>query len=131
MVYRNFVQVGRVAQVNFGADYGKYCTIVDIRDQGYVFVDGPGFTRQMYPLSRLTLTKYTIPIMRGARPGTVAKAFTSSDVVAKLAKTPQGVKQARFSTRQNLTDFERFSVMCNRKRRADAVRKITKKAIKK
>merc|ERR1712195_432157 len=118
MVYRNFVQVGRVAQVNFGADYGKYCTIVDIRDQGYVFVDGPGFTRQMYPLSRLTLTKYTIPIMRGARPGTVAKA-------------PQGVKQARFSTRQNLTDFERFSVMCNRKRRADAVRKITKKAIKK
>ena len=131
MVYRNFVQVGRVAQVNFGEDYGKYCAIVDIRDQQCVFVDGPGFGRFMYPLSRLTLTKYTVPILRGARAGTVAKAWKSSDIVAKLAKTPQGVKQARFATRANLTDFERFSVMCNRKRRADAVKKVTKKAIKK
>ena len=100
MVYRNFVQVGRVAQVNFGEDYGKYCVIVDIRDQQFVFVDGPGFGRFMYPLSRLTLTKFTLPsVLRGARAGTVAKAFKSSDVVAKLAKTPQGVKQARFATR--------------------------------
>merc|ERR1712166_1514021 len=112
-----------------GEDYGKYCAIVDIRDQQFVFVDGPGFGRFMYPLSRLTLTKYTVPILRGARAGTVAKAWKSSDIVAK---PPQGVKQARFANTGKLTDFERFSVMCNRKRRADAVKKVAKKsAIKK
>ena len=131
MVYRNFVQVGRVAQVNFGEDYGKKCVIVDIRDQNCVFVDGPKLGRFMYPLSRLTLSKYTINVLRGARRGTVAKVFKSSGIEAKLAATPAGVKQARFATRANLTDFERFSVMCNRKRRADAVKKVTKKAIKK
>ena len=131
MGFRNFVQVGRVAQVNFGEDYGKHCVIVDIRDQQFVFVDGPAFPRVMYPISRLTLTKFTIPVLRGARHGTVCKAFKSSDVMSKIAKTPVGVKQARYATRANLTDFERFSVMVNRKRRADAVKKVTKKAIKK
>ena len=35
-VYKRFVQIGRVALINAGADEGKLCVIVDIIDQNRV-----------------------------------------------------------------------------------------------
>jgi large subunit ribosomal protein L14e len=72
-VYKKFVQPGRVAYVNFGEDYGKLVVIVDIADMNRVLVDGPtsGFPRVLYPLRRLTLTGLRLPILKGARAGTV------------------------------------------------------------
>ena len=61
--------------INFGEDYGKMVVIVDMADQSRVLVDGMGnFPRVMYPLKRLNLTKLRVPILRGARTGTLKKA---------------------------------------------------------
>lgn len=40
-VYTRYVEVGRVALVNYGEDTGKLCVIVDIVDQNKALVDGP------------------------------------------------------------------------------------------
>merc|ERR1711990_244025 len=122
MVYRNFVQVGRVCRVSYGEDYGKTCVIVDVRDQQTVLVDGPGFQRVQYPMNRLTLTKFTIDVLRGARTGTVAKAYKKADIANKYAALPVAKKFERFNVRANLTDYERFSVMVNRKRRSATIK---------
>lgn len=37
-VFTRFVEVGRVAYINYGPDFGKLCTIVDIIDGKRVFV---------------------------------------------------------------------------------------------
>ena len=73
MVYRKFVQPGRVAYINYGKDLGKWVVIVDIADTHRVLVDGPttGFPRTLYPLKRLTLTKFKLNLLRGARTSTL------------------------------------------------------------
>lgn len=73
-MFKNFVQPGRVAYVNFGKDLGKVVVIVDIADANRVLVDGPttGFPRVLYPLKRLTLTGLKVPgVLKGARTGTL------------------------------------------------------------
>ncbi len=73
-MYKNFVQPGRVAYVNFGKDLGKVVVVVDIADATRVLVEGPscGFPRVLYPLRRLTLTGLRVPgVLKGARTGTV------------------------------------------------------------
>jgi large subunit ribosomal protein L14e len=72
-VYKNFIQPGRVAYVNFGKDFGKVCVIVEIVDHNRVLVDGPttGFPRLVYPIKRLSLTSINLPLLAGARTGTV------------------------------------------------------------
>ena len=96
-----------------------------------MLVDGVDFPRVIYPLKRLSLTKLSVKVLRGARTGTVLKAIKEADLQNKWEATPVAKKFAQRSTRQNLNDFERFSVMINRKRRSFAVRKLAKKALKK
>ena len=73
-MFKNFVQPGRVAYVNFGKDLGKVVVIVDVADATRVLVDGPttAFPRVLYPLKRLTLTGLRVPgVLKGARTGTL------------------------------------------------------------
>jgi large subunit ribosomal protein L14e len=74
-VYTRFIEIGRVALVNFGPDAGKLCTIIDILDQNRVLVDGPanitGVHRQLLTMKRLTLTDFKVVIGRQARYGFV------------------------------------------------------------
>merc|ERR1712113_117402 len=131
MVYRTFVEAGRVAFINFGEDYGKLVVIVDFADQNRALIDGEDFPRVLYPIKRLTLTKLVVPISRGARTGTLKKATDNFELAKKWAETPTAKKLAMRETRANLTDFERFKVMRNRKRRASQVRKLASKVISK
>lgn len=124
--YKYFVQAGRVAYVNYGEDYGKMVTIVDVADQNRVLVDGENFPRMIMPLKRLSLTKMKIPIQRGARTGTFLKAAKKAGLAAKWAETPFAKKLVKRNTRANLTDLERFQVMINRKQRSLAIRKAVK-----
>ena len=125
------MQAGRVAFVNFGEDYGKQVTIVDIADSNRVLVDGENFPRMVMPLKRLSLTKMMVPIQRGARTGTLVKAAKKMDLAAKWAETPIAKKLAKRNTRANLSDLERFQVMINRKKRSLAIKKKVKVISKK
>lgn len=128
--YRTFVQAGRVAFVNYGEDYGKVAVIVDIGDMNRVLVDGPDFPRVLYPLRRLTLTKLRLPLLRGAKHSTVLKAAEKFGLEEKWNSTSFAKKFAQREARANQTDFDRFSVMINRKQRAFTVRHLVKSAAK-
>jgi len=98
-----------VAFINYGDDYGKLVVIVDMVDMNRVLVDGLGhFPRVMYPLRRLTLTRLRIPILRGARTGTLKKAAAKFELDKKWADTRACQKLERAKTRAATTDFDRF-----------------------
>ena len=120
------MESGRVAFINFGDDYGKMVTIVDIADENRVLVDAEDFPRMILPLKRLSLTKMKIPLSRGARTGTLIKAAKKADLATKWADTPIAKKLAKRSLRAGLTDLQRFQVMINRKQRSQAIKKKIK-----
>lgn len=124
------MQAGRAAFVNFGEDYGKLVVIVDWVNAKQVLVDGEGFPRCLYPVRRLTLTKYVVPgLLRGARSSNVLKAAKKFELAKKFAACPPALKMEQAKKRASLNDFDRFSVMINRKRRSFAVRKLAAKMV--
>ena len=125
------MQAGRVAYINFGEDYGKLVVIVDIADSNRVLVDGDNFPRVLYPLKRLTLTKLVVPIQRGSRTGTIENACEEFGLEKKWQETPTAKKIAQRELRANLSDYDRFKVMRQRKQRSHAVKKLVHRAISK
>ena len=102
--------------------------IVDFVDFTRVLVDGlKEFPRTVFPLQRLTLTRLRIPLLRGARTGTVAKAAKAFDLQTKWTATKVCQKMERFNKRKETTDFDRFKIMVLRKQRSYEVKKIAKK----
>lgn len=83
MVKRNFyVEIGRVALINYGTDSGKFVVVVDIVDGARALVDGPtsGVARQTMPIKWLSLTNIKVPIARSVRSATLAKFVVASKV---------------------------------------------------
>jgi len=122
-----YIEAGRVVVINYGDLAGKIAVIVDVVDQSRALVDGPatltGVARQTIPFRNLSLTPIKIDIPRSVRTGTLTKAFTKADVLGQWQKTSWARKAARFSTRSNLSDFDRFKVMLLRKKRSQLVNK--------
>ena len=115
--------------INFGEDYGKMVVIVDMVDMNRVLVDGIGkFPRVIYPLKRLNLTRLRIPVLRGARTGTLAKAAKAFDLEGKWKNTPAARKFDKQTKRASLTDFDRFKVMVLRKQRSYTASHLNSKA---
>ncbi len=129
-MFKNFIQPGRVAYVNYGKDHGKVCVIVDIVDANRVLVDGPttAFPRIIYPLKRLSLTSIKLPnILKGARTGTIKAAAEKINLKAKWEATSVAKKMALRAKRASLTDFDRFKVMISRKNRSFKLRQLANK----
>ena len=126
---RDFIEAGRVCFINYGEDYGKLVVVVDFVDYTRVLIDSPNgtFPRVIYPLARLTCTRLRLPVLRGARTGTIAKAAKAFDLDAKWKKSTFFLKMDRFNKRAALNDFERFQVMVARKQRSFAVKRLTAK----
>jgi len=126
MVFTKFVQIGRVAQINYGEDAGKLCVIVNVLSLGRVLVDGPltvtGVARQKIPVKRLSLTEFVIKVPVGARASTLAKVLKADDIIAKFGASKVGKKMAIKKARAESTDFDRFKLMVARKTKARAVR---------
>merc|ERR1719198_2738032 len=119
MGLKDFVEPGRVCFINYGEDYGKMVVVVDIADMNTVLVDGlKGFPRVIYPLKRLTLTQLRIPLLRGARTGTLAKAAAKFGLDAEWAKNKANIKMQKYVKRSNLSDLDRFKVMVARKNKS-------------
>ena len=122
MGYNKFVQVGRVARINYGPLEGKLATIVDIVSDKRVLVDGEDIQRQVIPIARLQLTRQVVSIGRGARSGAVRKVIAKEQVAQKFAQTTLGRHYASQARRQNLNDFERFKVIVLRRRLSKLLR---------
>ena len=132
MVFKRFVEVGRVIVVNYGPLTGKLAVIVDILTTTKVVIQGlkGGVRRQELSLRRVTLTDYKVDIKRGAKREEVLKAIEDYKLEEKFKKSTMAKKVALREKRANLTDFDRFKVMRLRQKRA-VLRHIAAKGVKK
>ena len=131
MVFRRFVEVGRVIIVNYGPLVGKLAVIVDILTTTKVLIQGlkGGIRRQELSLRRVTLTDYKIDIKRGAKREEVFKALEAYKLDEKFKNSPYAKKCEQRQKRANLTDFDRFKVMRLRQKRA-VLRHLATKGVK-
>jgi large subunit ribosomal protein L14e len=144
----------QVVLLNKGPYTGKTATIVEIIDHNRVclsgllcsscdlflrvaillqaLIDGPttGVPRQSFPYRHLSLTSFVVPdLPRGSGTPIVKKYAEKAGVDEKWAATSWARKRALVERRKKLTDFERFTVMLEKRKRRDTVRKsLAKKA---
>ena len=131
MVFKKFVEIGRVIVINYGPLTGKLAVIVDILTPTKVIVQGlkGGVRRQELSLRRVTLTNDKINIKRGAKKDEVLKAIDVYKLEEKYKKSNLAKKVELREKRVNLTDFDRYKVMRLRQKRA-VLRHIAAKGVK-
>ncbi|KAJ3996456.1 ribosomal protein L14-domain-containing protein [Lentinula boryana] len=127
--FKRFVEVGRVVLLKSGPDAGKIAVIAEIIDHKRAVVDGPttSVPRQSYPYKHLTLTPLALTkLPRGSRSGAIKKQLEKEDTLTKWNNSEWAKKRAAVEKRRGLNDFARFSVMLEKKKRRDGVRKAVK-----
>ncbi|KAK1362571.1 Ribosomal protein L14 [Heracleum sosnowskyi] len=122
MPFKRYVEIGRVALVNYGKDYGKLVVIVDVIDQNRALVDAPEMVRGQMNFKRLTLTDITIDINRTPKKKVLVKAMEAADVKNKWENSSWGRKFIVQKRRAALNDFDRFKLMLAKIKKASLVR---------
>ncbi|KAI4378993.1 hypothetical protein MLD38_016403 [Melastoma candidum] len=123
MPFKRFVEIGRVALVNYGKDYGRLVVIVDVVDQNRALVDAPDMVRTQMNFKRLSLTDLKIEIKRVPKKSTLIKAMEEADIKNRWEKSSWGRKLIVQKRRAALNDFDRFKLMLAKIKRASVVRK--------
>mmetsp|Transcript_25455 Transcript_25455/g.55684 ORF Transcript_25455/g.55684 Transcript_25455/m.55684 type:complete len:132 (+) Transcript_25455:82-477(+) len=127
MVYTKFVEIGRVAVVNYGPKEGSIGAIINVIDNNTVLMEGPAFKRQVVNLKRVSLTDIVLDISLQATTKNINKAWKASDVDSKYAESAEGKTAAIRAKRASMNDFERFKVRIAKKQRAKAFKAELKK----
>eukprot|EP01119_Soliformovum_irregulare_P013234 TRINITY_DN3512_c0_g1_i1.p1 TRINITY_DN3512_c0_g1~~TRINITY_DN3512_c0_g1_i1.p1 ORF type:complete len:161 (+),score=40.53 TRINITY_DN3512_c0_g1_i1:60-542(+) len=127
-LFTKFVEIGRVAVVNYGPDSGKLVTVIDIIDQNRVLVDGPrsitGVPRHALKTQYLTLTDLKVDIGRGVRSKVLEKAWTDADIKKKYEATKEHSQVVKRQTKANLSDFERFKLTTEKSKRSEVAKRV-------
>ncbi|KAL6774339.1 RPL14 [Auxenochlorella protothecoides x Auxenochlorella symbiontica] len=122
MPFTRYVEIGRVALINYGLEYGKLVVISDVVDQNRALVDRPDEIRRVVNFKRLVLTDFKIDIPRLAKKSVLTKALEEADVFAKFSNSSWGRKIAKREAKANLTDFERHTALVAKVTRSKKVR---------
>jgi large subunit ribosomal protein L14e len=111
-VFSKYVEVGRVALINFGPLAGKLVVIVDILNTSRVLVDGPttGVRRQEISINRIQLTEFVLTVQRGVKRQALKKAIEDFGLDKKWAESSNGKRINLRAKRRALSDFDRFKV---------------------
>ena len=118
-----------MAYINYGPDQGRLCVVVDVLNNRRALVDGPstGVPRQQIPFARLSLTEFVIPLKRNQKSSNVAKIFDSEGIQQKWEESTAGKRQFARLRRAELTDFDRFKLMVNKKKKSQLVKQELEK----
>ncbi|KAI3841538.1 hypothetical protein MKW92_039172 [Papaver armeniacum] len=127
MPFKRYVEIGRVALVNYGEDYGKLVVIVDVIDQNRALVDAPDMVRSQMSFKRLSLTDIKIDIGRIPKKKVLIDAMKKADVKKKWERSSWGRKFIVQKKRASLNDFDRFKVMLAKIKRGKAIRRELRK----
>ncbi|KAG6485013.1 hypothetical protein ZIOFF_053541 [Zingiber officinale] len=131
MPFKRYVEIGRVALVNYGKEYGRLVVIVDVIDQNRALVDAPDMIRGQINFKRLSLTDIKIDIPRVPKKKTLIQAMeaaglsdkhAAADVKNKWENSSWGRKLIVQKSRAALNDFDRFKVMVAKIKRGRAIR---------
>ncbi|KAG6481155.1 hypothetical protein ZIOFF_057750 [Zingiber officinale] len=129
--FKRYVEIGRVALVNYGKEYGRLVVIVDVIDQNRALVDAPDMIRGQINFKRLSLTDIKIDIPRVPKKKTLIQAMeaaglsdkhAAADVKNKWENSSWGRKLIVQKRRAALNDFDRFKVMVAKIKRGRAIR---------
>ncbi|XP_062912501.1 60S ribosomal protein L14 [Mobula hypostoma] len=137
MVYKRYVEIGRVAYIAFGPHAGKLVAIVDVIDQNRALVDGPcsSVRRQAMPFKCMQLTDFKIKIPHSVRHKFVKAAWEKEKINEKWEATRWAKKIEARAKRAKMTDFDRYKVMKAKKMRNRIIKlelsKLKKAASKK
>ena len=127
MVFKRYVEIGRVVLVNYGPDAGKLATILDVVDQNKCLIDGPaditGVTRQVIAYKRIALTDFTVKVERSSTQAEIKAAWEEAETLSKWEATSWAKKLSSKRTRANLSDFDRFKVMVAKKQKSAIIAK--------
>ncbi|KAI3934744.1 hypothetical protein MKW92_026017 [Papaver armeniacum] len=121
MPFKRYVEIGRVAFVNYGKDYGKLVVIVDVIDQNRALVDAPDMVRRQMSFKRLSLTDIKVDIGRTPKKKVLIKAMEAADVEGKWVSSSWGRKLIVQKNRASLNDFDRFKIMLAKIKRGVAI----------
>lgn len=112
MVFKKFVEIGRVVYVANGKQEGKLGAIVNVVDGNRVrfscaledshlitplqlLIDGPGITRQMINMKDIHLTRFTVKdVLLNQRGKVLNKKWTESDIDGQWTKSTWAQKIA-------------------------------------
>ncbi|KAL1294682.1 hypothetical protein HN51_055474 [Arachis hypogaea] len=122
MPFKRFIEIGRVALINYGKEHGRLVVIVDVIDQNRALVDAPDMVRSQVNFKRLSLTDLKVDIKRVPKKKELIKAMEDADVKNKWEKSSWGRKLIVRKTRANLNDFDRFKLMLVKIKKAAVVR---------
>ncbi|KAM7253756.1 hypothetical protein ACFE04_031438 [Oxalis oulophora] len=122
MPFKRYVEIGRVALVNYGKDYGQLVVIVDVLDQNRALIDAPDMVRTQMNFKRLSLTDIKIDIGRIPKKKALIKAMENADVKNKWDNSSWGRKLIVQKRRAALNDFDRFKIMLAKIKKAGVVR---------
>uniref|UniRef100_UPI00358E588D large ribosomal subunit protein eL14 n=1 Tax=Myxine glutinosa TaxID=7769 RepID=UPI00358E588D len=113
MVFKRFVELGRIAHVGYGPHADKLVVIVNVVDQNRALVDGPcsGVKRQSMPFKILHLTDFVIKIPYGCRQKAVREAWTKADITKRWEASNWYRKMDARKRKANMTDFDRYKLM--------------------
>ncbi|KOM33902.1 hypothetical protein LR48_Vigan02g005200 [Vigna angularis] len=120
--FKRYVEIGRVAQINYGKEYGRLVVIVDVIDQNRALVDAPDMVRSQVNFKRLSLTDIKIDIKRVPKKKDLIQAMDAADVKNRWEKSSWGRKLIVQKRRASLNDFDRFKIMLAKIKRAAVVR---------
>ncbi|KAI3898791.1 hypothetical protein MKW92_027279 [Papaver armeniacum] len=136
MPFKRYVEIGRVALVNYGECYGKLVVIVDVIDQNRALVDAPDMVRSQMSFKRLSLTDIKIDIGRIPKKKVLIGAMEAAGklpdlfthyVKKKWESSSWGRKFIVQKKRASLNDFDRFKVMLAKIKRGKAARRELRK----
>eukprot|EP01025_Chloroclados_australasicus_P019345 TRINITY_DN2054_c0_g1_i1.p2 TRINITY_DN2054_c0_g1~~TRINITY_DN2054_c0_g1_i1.p2 ORF type:complete len:146 (-),score=18.28 TRINITY_DN2054_c0_g1_i1:297-695(-) len=123
MPFKRYVEVGRVALINYGDEYGKLVVISDVIDQNRALVDRPDEVRRPLSFKRLALTDFKIDIPRLAKKKVLKEAYETAEVEKKFNESAWGKKIAKQKHKKEMTDFDRYKAMMERSKKAKLIRK--------
>mmetsp|Transcript_32136 Transcript_32136/g.91165 ORF Transcript_32136/g.91165 Transcript_32136/m.91165 type:complete len:131 (+) Transcript_32136:89-481(+) len=127
MPFTRNVQIGRVALVNYGPDFGKLVVITDVLDHHRALVDFPDQLRRVESFKRLSLTDFKVEIPRLAKKKVLKKALDEAETVTKFEASNWGQKLKKQADKASMTDFDRYKAMIARKKKNAEVAKVFKK----
>ncbi|KAG4938570.1 hypothetical protein JHK82_044361 [Glycine max] len=97
--FKRYVEIRRVAQINYGKEYGRLVVIVDVIDHNRALVDAPDMVRSQVNFKRLSLTDIKIDIKRvPKKKDQVREEFMGQKLIVR-------------KRRASLNDFDRFKIM--------------------
>mmetsp|Transcript_16714 Transcript_16714/g.23055 ORF Transcript_16714/g.23055 Transcript_16714/m.23055 type:complete len:134 (-) Transcript_16714:186-587(-) len=127
MPFKRHIEIGRVAVVNYGKEYGTLVVIVDVLDQHRVLVDSPTMVRAVHSMRRLALTDLSVKIQRIPKKTALVKALQEADIFGKFGSCSWGQKIAVQKAKKSLDDFGRYKLMVARvKKSAILKREVAK-----